>query len=194
MNLVLDTKNCLETLNGNKILSYLSLEGKAEKPFRDHLAFYLYKKYADKMVKIEYNSGFGKIDLAILNSDGTPEILIEIKASYAFDLAEPKISKFVKEAIVDDYNKLQKIPKKVKKYVILISTNLHKNPEKYVNPYSPKIKKFLADNDQKTFFEKSKRNIKKIISSTSLKMIDSKNIKLGKSYGIDNDLFYYIFE
>jgi hypothetical protein len=64
-------------------LAYLALTSKIELPIRDRLAFALYKRLDQRLVAREWK----RVDLAVLGTDGsTPELLLEAKALYTFDL------------------------------------------------------------------------------------------------------------
>jgi hypothetical protein len=64
-------------------LAYLALTSKVELPIRDRLAFALYKRLDQRLVAREWK----RVDLAVLAPDGsTPELLLEAKALYTFDL------------------------------------------------------------------------------------------------------------
>ena len=64
-------------------LAYLAVTSKIEHPFRDRLSFLLHKRYEAEgyLVAREWK----RIDMAILNHEGEPLILIELKAMYTFD-------------------------------------------------------------------------------------------------------------
>ena len=64
-------------------LAYLALTSKIELQVRDRLAFALYRRLGDRLIAREWK----RVDLAVLASDGeTPEMLLEAKALYTFDL------------------------------------------------------------------------------------------------------------
>jgi hypothetical protein len=64
-------------------LAYLALTSKVELPIRDRLAFALHRRLDQRLVAREWK----RVDLAILADDGsTPELLLEAKALYTFDL------------------------------------------------------------------------------------------------------------
>lgn len=64
-------------------LAYLALTSKVELPLRDRLAFALYRRLDQHLVAREWK----RVDLAVLANDGkTPEMLLEAKALYTFDL------------------------------------------------------------------------------------------------------------
>ncbi len=64
-------------------LAYLALTSKVELPIRDRLAFALHRRLDNRLVAREWK----RVDLAILADDGdTPELLLEAKALYTFDL------------------------------------------------------------------------------------------------------------
>lgn len=64
-------------------LAYLALTSKIELPVRDRLAFSLYRRLDDLLIAREWK----RVDLAVLAGDGeTPEMLLEAKALYTFDL------------------------------------------------------------------------------------------------------------
>ncbi|MHA7209602.1 hypothetical protein [Arthrobacter sp. MDT1-65] len=67
-------------------LAYLALTSKVELPLRDRLAWSLSTKLPDLVVAREWK----RTDLAILDSSATPMVLVEAKALYTFDIANPE--------------------------------------------------------------------------------------------------------
>lgn len=73
----------LDRLFGVGELAFLALTSKVELPVRDRLAFALHKRLPHLLVAREWR----RVDLAVLAQDGkTPEMLLEAKALYTFDL------------------------------------------------------------------------------------------------------------
>jgi hypothetical protein len=64
-------------------LAYLAVTSKIEHPFRDRLSFLLHRRYEAEgyFVAREWK----RIDMAVLNHEGQPVCLIELKAMYTFD-------------------------------------------------------------------------------------------------------------
>lgn len=65
-------------------LAYLSLTTKIELPFRDRLAYSLFKELDAKNIIVSRE--WKRTDLALLQN-GLPSVLIELKAMYSFDAA-----------------------------------------------------------------------------------------------------------
>jgi hypothetical protein len=67
-------------------LAYLALTSKLQHPIRDRLAWTLHTTLPDRVVAREWR----RTDLAVLDASGTvPLALIEAKALYTFDVADP---------------------------------------------------------------------------------------------------------
>jgi hypothetical protein len=200
MDIINDLNDFMETLSQDNSFAYLGFTGKIERPFQDKFAYYLYERYLhEKIVSKEYSdSRIKRTDLTILDNEGRPEIIIEFKASYAFNLVENKISYPVKKYILQDYQKHLNI-NNIKKYYVLLSANPYNIPEPtdiytHIVAYYGDLKKFLGKNNPACFFEQAKDNIQKVFLSTPVNMIYSKKQKLGEAFGIENELYCFIFE
>ena len=198
MNIKNDFDEYFDKLDKNSF-AYLSLTSKIERPIRDNFAYFLYKKYHEnKLISIEYtDSKIKRADLVILGLTGKPEIVIEFKACYDFDLIERRIQEYV-VAIMSDYIKHKDV-KNIKKYYVLLASSPKKAPEpktiydKIVKYYNY-IKNFIVYDTEENNFNELKNNVNNAFSSSPLKAIYYKNKKLGNAFNVECGLYCVVFE
>jgi len=200
MNIIKDFNEFFETLKNDNRIAYLSLTSKNESQIRDNFAFFLNEKYNNKnYIAREYsfpNQNRNRADLVILNLKGNPEIIIELKACFAFTL-EKNIQQYV-EKIGDDRSKYFRI-KEVKKYYILLVTNPYNLPtpkiifDKIIKRYR-RMEIFIENNSPEKYFDKAQTVMNNAFSKTALKITFSKDIKLGKAFNVECGLYCFILE
>lgn len=102
-------------------LAYLAATTKAETPFRDRLAFTLHQSCepSGAIVAREWN----RVDLAILNSDGEPQCLVELKLMYTFD-ALKGASWYTSKTYADEIKALAHARPGTAVYSLLLVTHL----------------------------------------------------------------------
>lgn len=198
-------------------LAYLALTSKIEHPFRDRFAYCLYKRYPQLTVSREWN----RVDLAILNDSG-PEILIELKAMYSFDMFStvkkcpnaldknnvnssnmiPNYNEY-RTAVDNDVKKLitisEKRQPKPELFTLLLCTHPHsslnqKIPEGVIK-YKPKINGFYNNKYciDKTIIEKVEDCFETLTNPPKHKVTVFGQIDGGTAFDIKVTLYYWLF-
>jgi hypothetical protein len=200
MDITKDFNDFFETLNDNNYFSYLSFTGKNEFLIRDNFAYFLNERYnKSKLIAREYSlPNKSRADLVIFDLLGNPEIIIEFKACFTFTI-ENNIQKYVKK-IRDDHSKNNCI-KGVQKYFILLVTNPYNLPEPekifekiFKQERYRSMKSFIKKNPPETYFVKAQTLMNNEFEKTRLKIIFSKEIKLGKAFDVECGLYCFILK
>jgi hypothetical protein len=198
MNICEDLNDFIKELDDR--IAYFGMTSKIETYFRDQFAYFLHKKYNNKIISREYtDANIKRADIVVLSDKGEPEIILEFKACYAFDLAKEKINDgFIQNEITKDYKKHIGVRKfGIKTYCILLSMNPHNLPFSE-NIYGKTIKyfsqnkKFLEKYDAKNFFDESKENLHKLFVESEIEIIDTKQKIVGDVFGVTNEIFCFI--
>lgn len=101
-------------------LAYLALTTKVEHPIRDRLAFRLHQDYDPHFVVARE---WHRIDLAVLDPDGTPAGLVELKAMYTFD-AFGALKHYTHATTADEEKALRLAHHHTSVYSLLLATHL----------------------------------------------------------------------
>ena len=188
-------KNSLASV-GNEFrlneLAYLALTTKIEHPLRDRWAFCLYNLLPSTYIVAR---DWRRTDLAILKEE-IPQVLIELKAMYAFDAAldQENISNFCDALDADEAKAKMLADKSTEIYTVLLATHpLTEVPKTYdrivkYRNYINKTYRLFAKHDE--------------IASLAIDAVDRKlsgknivakgSIKGGSAFGIGTDVLYWL--
>ena len=150
----------------------------------------------------EINRKISRADLVILNEKLEPEVLIEFKFCYIFNLDESKIENDIwtkKHKLRDDYIKHKNNP--IEKYFVLICLNSLSCPDKKYKPlvaYYSKLESFYKKH-KNNYYNKGKENIKNLLEKIKLiELIDNSFSPFGRELndhlGVKNELYYFVFK
>lgn len=125
------TLKSAETHFSTNELAYLALTSKIELPFRDRLAFRLHKDLAAHP-EIVVSREWKRIDLAVLRGPH-PEMLLELKAMYSFDMQGKTAPIDYPKLIRSDVDKLRRISASYRSeppviFTLLLATHPHSAP------------------------------------------------------------------
>ncbi|MFA5928133.1 MAG: hypothetical protein WC838_02375 [Candidatus Margulisiibacteriota bacterium] len=191
-----DIPSFLSSLDAKESLAYMGLTAKIENSFRDAYAFYLYEKYGSELIVSREHKGGGvsRVDLALLDTkNGAIQNIIEFKACYSFDLLRPKDMEYI-EKIKGDFEKHTMKP--YDKEYILLSVRVNGTPDekyKYIDKYDI-IKKNIKRPSSAEHKSIAAQNIEQWTKQiTEIKLKGSGSESLGKAFGVDVYLDYFIF-
>ena len=186
-------------------LAYLLLTSKIELPFRDKLAFQLQKKNKNLFISREWSNGKGKkIDIAILDKEKIPLVLIELTAMYTFDAGYRVMKKGYKKKLLEtDLEKMKGVSKQKNNFLILLATDPTLNPKDkekdvFFKNKNGKIDDVIKYANRKSLFrdnfDKCKENVETWIKEESnLEYLTTENpIYCGKAFEIPIKLFFWI--
>ena len=197
MDIIRDFNDFFETLKESNYFTYLSLTSKNELQIRDKFAYFLNERYKNNYIAREYSfNRSSRADIVILDLSGNPEIIIELKACFTFTL-ENNIQQYV-EKIGDDRSKNYRI-KADKKYYILLVTNPYDLPKpkeifKKIFKRYRRMERFIEKYPPEKYFDKANKIMNNAFEQTKLKIIFSKEIKMGKAFNVECGLYCFILE
>lgn len=120
-------------------LAYLALTSKIERPLQDRLAWSLHTQLPGLVVAREWRN----TDIAVLSADGSsPEVLLEAKAMYSFDVASPHSRNAARypQMMQNDIAKARRLDPQgtADVYALALVTHPHGQP-----PHLPYVIKYL---------------------------------------------------
>jgi hypothetical protein len=177
-------------------LAYLALTSKVELPIRDRLAFALHRRLGQHLVAREWN----RVDLAVLAEDGsTPELLLEAKALYTFDLIgeDVWVDRFPKR-VRDDVEALRARPDVVARtqlFALVLATHplSEADPQlRQVAKYSRGVAKAIAAlGDAATVLRQADAAIRAALPDAS-EVLRTGEIPGGSAYGVEVTVPYWL--
>lgn len=107
-------------------LAYLAATTKVEGPFRDRLAFRIYEDHVGTgtIVAREWSHPLQRVDIAILDREQVPLVLIELKALYAYD-AVLKPGEYAAKTLADERKAHLVSVDATAVYSLMLVTHLH---------------------------------------------------------------------
>ena len=177
------------------MLAFLALTSKCERELCGALAWGLQRFYERnpprKLVSREWSyPGTRKAcDLAILSDDGSPEVLIEVKAAYTFDLMGT--GRFPAESILPDIERLREFKFNGERYVLVFFTHPRRQPDRR---FSAAVKYYddLSDRTRTDELEEGFDRFHRAIGN--LPILDEGRIRAGRAFGVNVDLLYRLFD
>lgn len=176
-------------------LAYFALTGKIERQVQDKLTFLLHKTLVDQHVWREWKN----IDIAALDENGEPKILIELTAVQTFDLAltpEPITDGLLRKVNKEQSKFRQFSGKSTESYTILLATHLNSPvAEKYKT--NVKYYKNLERAFTKVFYpNKIKSMAQEQINNTFIQreFVISGELNVGEEFGVEVSVLYWIYK
>jgi hypothetical protein len=196
MDISIDLKDFFDTAYDMGSLAFLGLTTKVENPFRDQFAYYLYKKYSSSLkISREYSNGQNlRVDLAML--EGNNKYLIEFKACYSFDLLRYDYKLYQTQIFKDRDKYADKDLFNVTYILLSIRTeicpiNNYKDVIKYYGDMVKAFDNYTSDQQKNLSFDSVNRWFD---GNDGLKVKSSGSFDLGKAYGVNVYLDYFIIE
>lgn len=172
-------------------LAYLATTTKVECPFRDRLAFRLHQQYepAGLLVAREWN----RIDLAVLDSSGSPHCLVELKAMYTFD-ALTKLRFFTDATSADELKAQRHARDETSVYSLLLVTHLNgvveekfRKPVKYSAAANRAVHTYRGGERLRKYAAMAINNGLK-----RRKLITKGKVAAGSAFGLDVLVLYWL--
>lgn len=173
-------------------LAYLALTSKIELPFRNRLAFMLHNElaaYPEIVVSREWN----RVDLAILR-EFQPEMLLELKAMYSFDMQGKTAPIDYPRLIQSDVDKLQNISSNYPDtppviFTLLLATHPHSAPSASFD----RVIKYASGIRSRTPADIAALDAIVRVNFSQHKVAASGCLRGGIAFGIDVSLYYWLF-
>lgn len=186
----------LERLFESDELAFLALTSKAELPVRDRLAFALHRRLRGLLVAREWK----RVDLAVLAEDGkTPEMLLEAKALYTFDLiGDDAWADRYPQRVRDDVAALRSRPdlsEQTQLFALILATHpLHVSGPKLreIAKYSNGVAKALAALGSADAVMKQADKAIKATLPPETDLVAAGRLLGGTAYGIEVEVPYWL--
>ena len=190
---IADTMKSLGKEFSQDELAYLALTSKVESPIRDRLAYSLHRHFEeDENIRISREwteSGkITRVDIAILEK-GKPQLFLEIKSMYSFDMFKPISNKQYPNSVQDDLNKMKAYNSdysldKIAMILIASPTNSRPNRLDGIVPYNLWKYGIIEENDLKSAVKKN---------FDQFNIFASGRIVGGCAFGIGVNVHYWLF-
>ena len=179
-------------------LAYLALTSKVENPIRDRLAYLLHQKYGEEgniFVAREWTEpkkitgvGIERVDIAIIDEEKRPLLLLEITAMYnSYNLFKRNQQGFP-DKVRKDVEKLKRYPSKYKLEkiaMILVPNHTNSCPRDLEGVIKYRLWNHTI---------RCKGELRKAIKSNfKFKHFDSGCVVGGRAFGIGVDVHYWLF-
>ncbi|MFZ3497180.1 hypothetical protein ACODT5_28820 [Streptomyces sp. 5.8] len=179
-------------------LAYLALTSKPESPVRDRLAWTLHTSLPDHVAAREWatNGKRARTDLAILDkASHKPLALIELKACYTFDFADPaqKSVGDYRRRIADDLAKAREAgDADTALFGLLLMTHPAIPPQQTTSvvKYGPDIERSLKARSSHSLAAAARHNA--LTALTPLGKVKDGTLRAGSAFGIDVDISYFL--
>jgi hypothetical protein len=128
-------------------LAYLALTSKVELPVRDRMAYALYAAVEDESIHIARE--WRRFDLAAV-SKGAPQLLVELKAMYSFDMFTDNARTQYPDLVASDASKMHEFARtetdlEPEQFTLLLATHPKSLPSKeldWIVKYNPEIRRY----------------------------------------------------
>ena len=177
------------------MLAYLALTSKCERELCGALAWGLQRFYErnppHQLVSREwsYPGSRKACDIAILSEDGSPNVLIEAKAAYTFDLMGS--GRFPAESILPDIARLREFKFDGERYVLVFFTHPKRKPYRKFRP----IVKYYDDLSDRARTDDLEQGFDRFHAAIgNLPILDEGRIPAGNAFGVRVDVLYWLFD
>ena len=177
------------------MLAFLLLTSKRERELCGALAWGLLRFYKRnppyELVTCEwsYPGTRRACDLAILSDDGSPNLLIEAKAAYTFDLMGS--GRFPAESILLDIARLREFKFDGERYVLVFFTHPKRKPDRKFRS----VVKYYDDLSDGTRTDQLEEGFDRFHAAIgNLPILDEGRIPAGNAFGVEVDVLYWLFQ